>query len=102
MFGLFFFAGGYSINGRSIHLEILPRAIELIKLDPGLIPPIRRVSRQVEASVPVAVTKVNAEEFEFVPRNEQTATTTVLNYVDFGGHTGENGAFGWYADFPVY
>ncbi|XP_049876198.1 uncharacterized protein LOC126373885 isoform X2 [Pectinophora gossypiella] len=22
-------------------------------------------------------------------------------YVDFGAHTGDNGAFGWYADFPV-
>lgn len=22
--------------------------------------------------------------------------------VDFGAHTGDHGAFGWYADFPVY
>lgn len=22
--------------------------------------------------------------------------------VDFGAHTGDNGAFGWYADFPVH
>ncbi|CAB3253072.1 unnamed protein product [Arctia plantaginis] len=22
-------------------------------------------------------------------------------YVDFGAHTGDNGAFGWYADFPI-
>lgn len=22
-------------------------------------------------------------------------------FVDFGAHTGDNGAFGWYADFPV-
>lgn len=22
-------------------------------------------------------------------------------YVDYGAHTGHNGAFGWYADFPV-
>ncbi|KAL4710923.1 hypothetical protein ACJJTC_002553 [Scirpophaga incertulas] len=22
-------------------------------------------------------------------------------FVDFGGHTGDNGAFGWYADYPV-
>ncbi|XP_050347675.1 uncharacterized protein LOC126771694 isoform X2 [Nymphalis io] len=22
-------------------------------------------------------------------------------YVDFGAHTGDNGAFGWYADYPV-
>ncbi|KAJ8943542.1 hypothetical protein NQ318_023053 [Aromia moschata] len=23
------------------------------------------------------------------------------DHVDFGAHTGDNGAFGWYADFPV-
>nr|XP_018913298.1 PREDICTED: uncharacterized protein LOC109041405 [Bemisia tabaci] len=23
-------------------------------------------------------------------------------YVEFGAHTGHNGAFGWYADFPAY
>lgn len=22
--------------------------------------------------------------------------------VDFGAHTGDHGAFGWYADFPVH
>lgn len=22
-------------------------------------------------------------------------------YVDFGAHTGDSGAFGWYADYPV-
>lgn len=22
--------------------------------------------------------------------------------VDFGGHTGDHGAFGWYADFPIH
>lgn len=22
-------------------------------------------------------------------------------YVDFGAHTGDNGAFGWYADYPI-
>lgn len=22
-------------------------------------------------------------------------------FVDFGAHTGDNGAFGWYADYPI-
>lgn len=22
-------------------------------------------------------------------------------YIDFGAHTGDNGAFGWYADYPI-
>ena len=29
-------------------------------------------------------------------------TRHVLDYVDFGAHTGPNGAFSWYADYPSH
>lgn len=32
----------------------------------------------------------------------QAAAGSHHDAVDFGAHTGDHGAFGWYADFPVH
>lgn len=58
-----------------------------------------RVLRQTETYVPPATSAIihqdNSERLE-------RPTTRILDYVDFGGHTGSNGAFSWYADYPAY
>ncbi|KAF7278358.1 hypothetical protein GWI33_008490 [Rhynchophorus ferrugineus] len=34
--------------------------------------------------------------------SQQKENDQIDDVVDFGAHTGDNGAFGWYADFPVH
>lgn len=60
-----------------------------------------RIPRRGDDPIQAAATQDHAEEVEPVPWIER-APTNILHYVDFGGHTGENGAFGWYADFPAH
>lgn len=55
-----------------------------------------RVTRQTEAYVPSVHQDDPREQ-----RSERSATH-VLDYVDFGGQTGSNGAFSWYADYPAH
>ncbi|XP_036142055.1 uncharacterized protein LOC105832083 isoform X2 [Monomorium pharaonis] len=71
--------------------------IDVIEVNP-IAPSLSRVARQTEAYVPVAISSV--DDFE-VQRSERSAAR-VLDYVDFGGHTGSNGAFSWYADYPAH
>lgn len=35
-------------------------------------------------------------------RQQRQVADNRNDVVDFGAHTGDNGSFGWYADFPVY
>ena len=57
-----------------------------------------RIARQTEAYLPMAVHQQHASEFE----QSRPATAHILDYVDFGAHTGPNGAFSWYADYPSH
>ncbi|XP_041982195.1 uncharacterized protein LOC121735426 [Aricia agestis] len=36
-----------------------------------------------------------------VPAHYEERAPDFGEYVDFGAHTGDNGAFGWYADYPI-
>ncbi|XP_011881046.1 PREDICTED: uncharacterized protein LOC105569301 [Vollenhovia emeryi] len=73
--------------------------IDVIEVNP-IAPSLTRVARQTEAYVPVALSSISQDDHE-AQRPERSATH-VLDYVDFGGHTGSNGAFSWYADYPAH
>ncbi|XP_012060766.1 PREDICTED: uncharacterized protein LOC105624002 [Atta cephalotes] len=55
------------------------------------------LSRVAKAYIPIVVSSVSQDDSEV-----QRLATHVLDYVDFGGHTGSNGAFSWYADYPAH
>lgn len=74
--------------------------VDVIEVNP-IAPSMSRVARQTEAYVPIAVPSVVHQDGTEGQRSERSATR-VLDYVDFGGHTGSNGAFSWYADFPAH
>ncbi|KAK2580725.1 hypothetical protein KPH14_011353 [Odynerus spinipes] len=74
--------------------------IDVIELNP-IAAPTPRIPRQAEpAYLPIAVPNLHQEELEN-PRAERSIGH-ILDYVDYGGHTGSNGAFGWYADYPAH
>ncbi|XP_048513031.1 uncharacterized protein LOC105692529 [Athalia rosae] len=85
------------VAARPRYLAIPLDDVEIIELSS-----LPRVSRHAESFIPVAVATVHAEEVEPSPRIERSTATHFMDFVDFGGHTGENGAFGWYADFPAH
>lgn len=68
--------------------------IDVIEVSP-IAPSLSRVVRQTEAYIPSVVHQDDPE------RSERSATR-ILDYVDFGGHTGSNGAFSWYVDYPAH
>ncbi|XP_015596708.1 uncharacterized protein LOC107268442 [Cephus cinctus] len=92
----------YTVTAYPRYLAIPIDEVNIIELSP-ILPASPRIARQAdEYIVPVTVSKSNHEENEnLVPRPERS-TTRILDYIDFGGHTGVNGAFGWYADYPAH
>lgn len=60
-----------------------------------------RVARQTEAYVPIPVPNVIHQDNSREQRSERSATR-VLDYIDFGGQTGSDGAYSWYADYPAH
>ncbi|XP_014474204.1 PREDICTED: uncharacterized protein LOC106744198 [Dinoponera quadriceps] len=66
--------------------------IDVIEVSP-IAPLLARMARQTEAYVPIGVHQDDSSE---------RSATRILDYVDFGGHTGSNGAFSWYADYPAH
>lgn len=74
--------------------------IDVIEVSP-ITASLSRVARQTEAYVPVAVPSVVHQDDSREHRSERSATH-ILDYVDFGGQTGSNGAFSWYADYPAH
>ncbi|XP_050458015.1 uncharacterized protein LOC126854897 [Cataglyphis hispanica] len=71
--------------------------IDVIEVNP-ITSSLSRVARQTEAYIPVAIPSVVHQD----DSREQRSATHVLDYVDFGGQTGSNGAFSWYADYPAH
>lgn len=74
--------------------------IDVIEVSP-IAPSLSRVARQTEAYVPIGVSNVIHQDDSEGQRSERSATR-ILDYVDFGGHTGSNGAYSWYADYPAH
>ncbi|KAL0128827.1 hypothetical protein PUN28_003897 [Cardiocondyla obscurior] len=73
--------------------------IDVIEVNP-ITTSLSRVPRQTEAYVPVVVPNTSHQDDSEIHRSERSAAR-VLDYVDFGGQTGSNGAFSWYADYPA-
>ncbi|KYM94516.1 hypothetical protein ALC62_14959, partial [Cyphomyrmex costatus] len=75
-------------------------SIDVIEVN-SIAPSLSRVERQTEGYIPVAVSSVSHQDDSKMQYSEQSAAH-VLDYVDFGGHTGSNGAYSWYADYPAH
>ncbi|XP_017787611.1 PREDICTED: uncharacterized protein LOC108570286 [Habropoda laboriosa] len=87
----------YGASAARRYIAIPVDGIDVIELSP--VAP-SRITRQTEAYVPVAIPSISQEELKS-PRAERS-TAHILDYVDFGAHTGSNGAFSWYADYPAH
>ncbi|KYN38517.1 hypothetical protein ALC56_07094, partial [Trachymyrmex septentrionalis] len=84
------------ILGDRHYIAISVNGIDIIKINA-----IAPLSKQTKAYVPIAVSSVSHQDDSKVQRSERLGAH-VLDYVDFGGHTGSNGAFSWYADYPIH
>ncbi|XP_032671101.1 uncharacterized protein LOC116844084 [Odontomachus brunneus] len=69
--------------------------IDVIEVN-SIAPSLSRVARQTEAYIGVP-SVIHQDDLE----HSERSTTRILDYIDFGGHTGSNGAFSWYADYPA-
>ena len=96
---LLLLCGVYGALAGRRYIAIPVDGFDVIELSP--VPPATaRITRQTEAYLPVAVPSVSQEE----PRSlrSERSNARILDYVDFGGQTGSNGAFSWYADYPAH
>ncbi|XP_018375249.1 PREDICTED: uncharacterized protein LOC108769017 [Trachymyrmex cornetzi] len=75
--------------------------IDVIKVN-AIAHSLSRVAKQTKAYVPFAVSSISHQDDSEVQQRSERLATHVLDYVDFGGHTGSNGAFSWYADYPAH
>ncbi|XP_044009668.1 uncharacterized protein LOC122853322 isoform X2 [Aphidius gifuensis] len=82
-----------TIAGRK-YIAIPIDGLDVFELSP-VVQQVQRLPRQTEAYV------VHQNEPESqVPRIERS-NSQIMDYVDFGAQTGNNGAFSWFADYPV-
>ncbi|XP_016914114.1 uncharacterized protein LOC107999002 [Apis cerana] len=91
--------GVYGALAGRRYIAIPMDGIDVIELSP-VAPPTPRIARQTEAYIPIPVPSISQEELKS-PRQERS-NVHILDYVDFGGQTGSNGAFSWYADYPAH
>ena len=87
------------VMGGPRYIAIPIDGIDVIELNP-IAPPSPRLPRQTEAYVPVAVSNIHPDSIENPDQRPERSTAHILDYVDFGAHTGANGAYSWYADYP--
>ncbi|XP_043467819.1 uncharacterized protein LOC122502033 [Leptopilina heterotoma] len=101
-FGLIFVLGICMVMGGTHYIAIPIDGIDFIELN-QISPPSSRHPRQTETYVPLAVSNIHSEINEnpvHVP--ERRSSAHILDYVDFGAHTGANGAYSWFADYPSH
>lgn len=91
--------GVYGALAGRRYIAIPVDGIDVIELSP-ISPAVPRITRQIEAHVPVPVPNVHTEDLE--NQRAERSASPILDYVDFGGYTGSNGAFSWYADYPAH
>ncbi|KYQ56427.1 hypothetical protein ALC60_04504, partial [Trachymyrmex zeteki] len=89
-----------SVLGDRRYIAIPVDSIDVIEVN-SIAPSLSRVTKQMEAYVPVAVSSVSHQDDSEIQHSERLAAH-VLDYVDFGGHTSSNGAFSWYTDYPAH
>ncbi|XP_011506597.1 PREDICTED: uncharacterized protein LOC105369054 [Ceratosolen solmsi marchali] len=102
LFGLFSCWLGLVVAGPR-YIAIPIDGVDVIELNPVGGP---RISRHAEAYGPIPAPGPQQPPEPMleqpVPLRPERATAHILDYVDFGGHTGPNGAFSWYADYPSH
>lgn len=77
--------------------------IDVLELNPISLTSAPRVPRQADpAYVPQLANVPNLHHEELENSRAERSIGHILDYVDYGGHTGSNGAFGWYADYPAH
>ncbi|XP_076618502.1 uncharacterized protein LOC143340441 [Colletes latitarsis] len=96
---LILLCGVYGALAGRRYIAIPVDGFDVIELSP-IAPTAPRIARQIETHVPIAVSSIHQEDPENL-RSERS-TSPILDYVDFGGYTGSNGAFSWYADYPAH
>ncbi|XP_076663377.1 uncharacterized protein LOC143366310 [Andrena cerasifolii] len=93
---LILLCGVYGAFAGRRYIAIPVDGIDVIELSPIALP---RIPRQADGLVPLALSSIRQEEPE---SRRLERSNPVLDYVDFGGQTGSNGAFSWYADYPAH
>ncbi|XP_031841516.1 uncharacterized protein LOC116430924 [Nomia melanderi] len=93
---LILLCGVYGALAGRRYIAIPVDGVDVIELSP--VTP--RIARQAGSYIPIAIPSNHQDDLEN-PRLERSVTP-VLDYVDFGGYTGSNGAFSWYADYPAH
>ncbi|KAL0821557.1 hypothetical protein ABMA28_005009 [Loxostege sticticalis] len=91
----------YSQDYQPIPLQY--QQIQQIQQDPVAINP------EPEAPAPARLVRLQQQQPQDVSSAASLGASQQLaerppdfgEYVDFGAHTGDNGAFGWYADYPI-
>lgn len=86
--------------GGTRYIAIPIEGIDVIELNP-ISPPSSRLPRETETYVPVAVSNIHPDSIENPVQRTERSSAHILDYVDFGAHTGANGAYTWYADYPA-
>ncbi|OAD59810.1 hypothetical protein WN48_07930, partial [Eufriesea mexicana] len=96
---LLLLCGVYGASAGRRYIAIPVDGIDVIELSP-MAPATSRIARQTEAYVPIAVPSISQDELK--SSRAERSNGHILDYVDFGGQTGTNGAFSWYADYPAH
>ncbi|XP_076296128.1 uncharacterized protein LOC143216713 [Lasioglossum baleicum] len=92
---LILLCGVYDAAAGRRYIAIPVDGIDVIELSPAT----TRIARQSEGYAPIPS---NHRDDSESPRLDRSVNNPVLDYVDFGGYTGSNGAFSWYADYPAH
>ncbi|XP_076239198.1 uncharacterized protein LOC143182211 [Calliopsis andreniformis] len=95
---LILFCGVCGALGGRRYIAIPVDGVDVIELSP-ITPALPRITRQAEGPIPLALPSIRQDGPE---GSRLERSTPILDYVDFGGHTGSNGAFSWYADYPAH
>ena len=89
------------VAGASRYIAIPIDEIDIIEVNP-ISHQAPRYPRQTETYVPALVSGIHHEDLENPSPRIPRSDAHVMDYVDFGAHTGNNGAYSWYADYPTH
>ncbi|XP_078050365.1 uncharacterized protein LOC144476916 [Augochlora pura] len=93
---LILLCGVYGATAGRRYIAIPVDGIDVIELSPV----VARIARHTDGYVPAPAPSNHQEDPESL--RLERSVNPILDYVDFGGYTGSNGAFSWYADYPAH
>ncbi|XP_033228281.1 uncharacterized protein LOC117180074 [Belonocnema kinseyi] len=89
------FCGISMVMGGTRYIAIPIDGMDIFELNPIAPPtPQARLPRQTHV--------IHPTETESPAQRPERSTAEILDFVDFGAHTGANGAYSWYADYPSH